>query len=288
MEPEIEQTKEKFRKKSFPWKWVSLITIGLTIIFIVLTVYLFSSLREMNQKTSSLQRQVNDLIRKQQIYSGSQQTVSDGIYQKYQEIIDQLAELKEKEFEDEEIKQKIEELTQEIQKLRTLHPYVRFTEIKASFIPSGVPEIYGGELNISFDAVQDAINKVAILDPTYGQEGKKITLTGTDLERYIKIGSRTSCEYCCGAKTLVNKNGQAACGCDHSQMMRGLAAYLIKNHPKFSDEQILKELNTWKITYFPKQTLTAKFQEMEKAGEPGIKELLEEFPEFLPQMVGGC
>lgn len=23
-------------------------------------------------------------------------------------------------------------------------------------------------------------------------------------------------------------------------------------------------------------------------GEPGIEEILEEFPEFLPQMVGGC
>jgi len=71
-------------------------------------------------------------------------------------------------------------------------------------------------------------------------------------------------------------------------MMRGLAAYLIKNHPELSDDQILNELNTWKITFFPKQTLSAKLLELEKAGESGIKELLEEFPDFLPQMVGGC
>ena len=71
-------------------------------------------------------------------------------------------------------------------------------------------------------------------------------------------------------------------------MMRGLAAYLIINHPEFSDEQILKELNTWKITFFPKQTLSAYLQELVESGEAGIKEILEEFPDFLPQMVGGC
>lgn len=166
--------------------------------------------------------------------------------------------------------------------------YLKFKEIRDSFSPTGVPDVYGKELNISFDEVQDAINKVQIFGPTYGEEGKKIVLTGGDLERYINIGSQTSCEYCCGVATLVEKNGDASCGCAHSIMMRGLAAYLIKNHPELSDEQILKELNTWKITYFPKQTLSAKLQEMEKTGETGIREILEEFPDFLPQMVGGC
>jgi hypothetical protein len=71
-------------------------------------------------------------------------------------------------------------------------------------------------------------------------------------------------------------------------MMRGLAAYLIKNHPELSDKQILTELETWKITYFPKETLMAKLGEMEKAGDSGIKEIQKEFPDFLPKMVGGC
>ncbi len=166
--------------------------------------------------------------------------------------------------------------------------YLKFKTVKASLVPSGVPAIYGEELNISFDEVQDAINKVRVYGPTYGQEGKKIVLTGDDLRRYINIGSQTACKYCCGVTTLVREDGTAACGCAHSIMMRGLAAYLIKNHPELSDDQILEELNTWRATYFPKQTLTEKLAEMEKAGEPGIKELLEEFPEFLPQMVGGC
>ncbi|HDL74941.1 MAG TPA: hypothetical protein ENH06_00970 [bacterium] len=164
--------------------------------------------------------------------------------------------------------------------------YLKFKEIKKDLIPSGIPDVYGDELGISFDSVQDAINKVAPLGPTYGKE--KITLEGADLERYIEIGSLTACQYCCGAKTLVFKDGKAACGCAHSQMMRGLAAYLIKNHPDFSDEEILNELNTWKITFFPKQSLSVKLLELEKAGEPGIKQLLKEFPDFLPEMVGGC
>lgn len=184
----------------------------------------------------------------------------------------------------EDLKVDLENLTEE--EKGAVLAYLRFKKIKEKITPVGVPEIYGRELNISFDQVQDAINKVAPLDPTYGQ--KKITLTGADLQRYIKIGSQIACQYCCGAKTLVREDGEAACGCDHSQMMRGLSAYLIKNHPELSDEQILKELNVWKITYFPKQTLSAYLGELEKAGESGIKEILEEFPEFLPQMVGGC
>lgn len=170
--------------------------------------------------------------------------------------------------------------------------YIKFKEIKKSFIPSGVPEIYGQELGVSFDKVQDAINKTAIFDPTYGADGKKIALTDfnkTELEQYKKIGASIACEYCCGAKTLTNEDGTAACGCDHSQMMRGLAAYLIKNHPQeFTDEQILNELTKWKRTFFPKQTLSAELDKRAKAGEAGIEQILKEFPDFLPQMVGGC
>jgi hypothetical protein len=166
--------------------------------------------------------------------------------------------------------------------------YLKFKKIKASHIPSGIPGDYGKELNISFDQVQDAINKVRIFGPTYGKEGQKITLTDENLKRYINIGSQISCQYCCNAKTLVREDGKAACGCAHSIMMRGLASYLIENHPELSDERILEELNTWKIAYFPKQTLTAKLGELEKAGDDGIKEILKEFPDFLPKMVGGC
>ena len=180
------------------------------------------------------------------------------------------------------------DLTEEEVDLKAASAFLRFREIKRSFTPSGVPDVYGEELNISFDEVQDAIDKVRVYGPTYGEEGKKIILTGDDLNRYIDIGFRIACEYCCGVKTLVREDGTAACGCAHSIMMRGLTAYLIKNHPEMSNDKILDELEKWKITYFPKQTLSEKFKELEEAGETGIKEILEEFPDFLPQMVGGC
>jgi hypothetical protein len=166
--------------------------------------------------------------------------------------------------------------------------YLKFKKIRASFIPSGIPDDYGRELDISFGRVQDAINKARVFGPTYGAKGKKIGLNGEDMRRYIDIGSQISCQYCCRAKTLVRKDGKAACGCAHSIMMRGLTAYLIKNHPQLSNERILDELRNWKITFFPKQTLTAKLQELEKGGEDGVGEVLKEFPDFLPKMVGGC
>jgi len=164
--------------------------------------------------------------------------------------------------------------------------YLKLKEIKKSLISSGVPDIYGSELNINFDKAQEAINRVAPFDLTYGND--KIYLTADELKRYIDIGSQTACRYCCGAVTLVNPDGSAACGCEHSQMMRGLAAYLIKNHPELSNEQILKELNNWRAVFFPKQTLTDKLAEMEQSGDRDIKQIVAEFPEFLPQMVGGC
>lgn len=81
--------------------------------------------------------------------------------------------------------------------------YLKFKEIRAAVTPSGIPEIYGDELNLSFDKVQESMNIMVPYGPTYGQEGKKIVLTGADLERYKNIGSQIACEYCCGVKTLT-------------------------------------------------------------------------------------
>jgi len=123
----------------------------------------------------------------------------------------------------------------------------------SEIIPKGVPEVYGKELGVSYDDVsaantkttEAAIGVLANLD-------NSITLSGDNLQRYIKIGSEIACEYCCGAETLVFSNGQAACGCAHSYAMRGLAKYLIKNHGnEVTDDQILEELGKWKVLFFP-------------------------------------
>jgi len=172
-------------------------------------------------------------------------------------------------------------------------------------ISQGVPGIYGNELGVSFDQVQASMDILKEYDPTYGQ--RKIALTGDGLKRYIDIGLRIACEYCCGAKSIVFNNGQAACGCAHSQAMRGLSAYLIKNHgSEYSNDQILRELARWKGMFFPKQMIQKMAGELQgKQFTPDIAALLigVKLPDYgqgqasapipseinnLPSMVGGC
>lgn len=130
----------------------------------------------------------------------------------------------------------------------------------------------GAELEFSFDDINPydqqkanaAISKLASLD-------QDLTLEGADLERYIKILYKDhgglSCEYCCGARAIIFPNGQAACGCAHSYAMRGLAKYLILNHPDMSDAEILEEAGKLKVLFFP-TVMEGKAQVMEAKGIP--------------------
>ena len=171
-------------------------------------------------------------------------------------------------------------------------------------ISRGLPDTYGAELGVTFDDPVTSMEVMASMDPTYGPN--KIQLTGEELGRYVKVGSMIACEYCCGAKTLVFGNGQAACGCKHSWAMRGLAAYLIKYHGiEYNDEQILRELARWKGLFFPKQMIT-KLTEQLGSGQytPDIAAMLLDVDEKtleklgssspptslaeMPSMVGGC
>lgn len=117
----------------------------------------------------------------------------------------------------------------------------------AAIMPRGTPRQYGAELGVSFDNPEAAIAAV-------GKYDTSISLSGNLLQRYINVAGRISCEYCCGAESIIFTNGQAACGCAHSGMMRGLAKYLLKNHAAdWTDDQLLEELGKWKTTFFPKQ-----------------------------------
>ena len=118
-------------------------------------------------------------------------------------------------------------------------------------VQKGIPEKYGEKLGVSFDQVVTSMDIMKEFDPTYGKE--KIALAGNDLQRYIDIALKISCEFCCGAPAIIDKTGAAACGCAHSQAMRGLAAYLIKNYGQdYTNDQILRELARWKGAFFPK------------------------------------
>ena len=119
-------------------------------------------------------------------------------------------------------------------------------------LPKGIPDVYGKELGISYDDVSvkdpekadSTIKKLALFDVNLNLEGDK-------LKRYILITNSISCEYCCGAQSITFPDGQPACGCAHSYAMRGLAKYLLTEHPEMSDDTILEELGKWKTLFFP-------------------------------------
>jgi len=123
----------------------------------------------------------------------------------------------------------------------------------SSIIPSGTPSIYGKELGIRYEDVSPndpvkADQTIAILKNL----DLTLNLEGENLQRYIQTLIQISCEYCCGAKSIIFSNGQPACGCAHSYAMRGLAKYLLINHgSEFTDDQILEELGKWKVLFFP-------------------------------------
>lgn len=138
-------------------------------------------------------------------------------------------------------------------------------------IPQGSPDIYGAELGISYDDVspQDP-NKADAAIERLSQYDRQIALEGEDLERYINILYRMengiSCEYCCGARSIIFENGEPACGCAHSFAMRGVAKYLITQHgEEYTDAQVLEEVGRWKALFFPAQ-MQQKAQILESQG----------------------
>jgi len=176
--------------------------------------------------------------------------------------------------------------------------------VKLSFI-QGVPDVYGSELSINFDDVQNSMNIMKQFDLGYGNN--KPALSAEEKKRYTDILLRISCEFCCGAAAIVFENGEPSCGCAHSQAMRGLTAYLIKNHgTEYTDDEILRESAKWKGRYFPKQMIQ-KMTNQITSGKytPDIAALLLDvkLPKYgdnnasapvpsdikdLPSMVGGC
>lgn len=127
----------------------------------------------------------------------------------------------------------------------------------SEIIPTGVPSIYGEELKISYNDV--SVTNPQLADQTISilsRIDRSETLEGKDLERYIDIlynmEGGMSCEYCCGAKSIIFSDGQSACGCAHSYAMRGLTKFLIKYHgDEFTDMEILQEIGKWKVLFFP-------------------------------------
>lgn len=151
----------------------------------------------------------------------------------------------------------------------------------SDIIPSGIPEFYGEELGVSYDEPIAGLDVLKKLD-------NAISLEGELQERYIKVTTSISCEFCCGAKAITFPDGKAACGCAHSYAMRGLAKYLLQNHADdYTDQEVLNELTKWKTLFFPKQMTK---RALELAAQEGTynEDLLTQVNESVPDMIGGC
>ncbi|MBI2671200.1 hypothetical protein HYX18_04470 [Candidatus Woesearchaeota archaeon] len=174
-------------------------------------------------------------------------------------------------------------------------------EIINKLIPKGTPEVYGNELGISYDDPVKSLSKLAALDRVVQDS----SLTSEEKSRYINIGTKISCEFCCSAPAVIDSQGRSLCGCSHAASFKGLAKYLVKNHPEMSDEQILWELTKWKSIYYPKNMVEkavlanqnglelspdvlndrALIQKLKSGQKSSVGDINSA---DLPEMVGGC
>ncbi len=149
----------------------------------------------------------------------------------------------------------------------------------AAVIPQGQPW-WGAELGVTFDdpvAMLKVLNYYDDLEGNSGRGSKPIVLSAAAQQRYIAIGMSISCEYCCGASTMVFQDGTPACGCAHSGAMRGLAKYLLSKYPERSDAEILGEVAKVKAISFPQQTVQKYLASTGSSATAA-----------LPSQVGGC
>lgn len=169
-------------------------------------------------------------------------------------------------------------------------------DVIKALIPTGTPEQYGQELGISFDDPVPSLTVLAKLDRAIPTS----SLTPEQKTRYIATTSRISCEYCCSAPAVADSNGRDLCGCSHALAIRGLAKYLVTQHPDdWTDDQIYWEVTRWKALFFPKNMVqkgVALVNNNMELTAPALNDLqlLKKISTgatdigALPNMVGGC
>ena len=137
-------------------------------------------------------------------------------------------------------------------------------------VPKGVPE-YGGAASVSYDSVDKSLQ-------TLVGYHTNIKLSGSDQQRYIKIGTtrETACEFCCGIGEagFADEKGNLQCECAHTLALSGLTKWLIKN-TNYSDEQIVGAIKSWKGIFFPGPMVSKELNKRginpESAGLPSIQ-----------------
>ena len=135
-----------------------------------------------------------------------------------------------------------------------------------------------------------------------------IQLTPEEEQRWQKLTSVFTCDFCCGGPNSVTTINR--CGCAHAYAWQGMAKFFIKYYPQYTDEQILGEMTKWKGLWYPQgmiqDYLVYTGQQpasiLTHGGSVGIKQqFLQQAPntqqpthasatplDDLPSMVGGC
>ncbi len=185
----------------------------------------------------------------------------------------------------------------------------------AAVVPTGTPfyvlEGPGSE-KIKGASFDDPITSQKVWASLLGSRrfgtANAIQLTPEEEQRWEKITSVFTCDYCCGGPNSVTTINR--CGCAHSYGWQGMAKFFIKYHPSYSDEQIMGEMTKWKGLWYPQgmiqDYLVYTGQQpatiLTHGGSVGIRQqFLQQAPnsqhqtqttatplDELPSMVGGC
>ena len=135
-----------------------------------------------------------------------------------------------------------------------------------------------------------------------------IQLTPEEEQRWQRLTSVFTCDFCCGGPNSVTTINR--CGCAHSYAWQGMAKFFIKYYPQYTDEQIMGEMTKWKGLWYPQgmiqDYLVYTGQQpatiLTHGGSIGIRQqFLQQAPnseqqthatatplDELPSMVGGC
>ena len=185
----------------------------------------------------------------------------------------------------------------------------------AAVVPTGTPfyvlEGSGAE-KIKGATFDDPITSQKVWASLLGSKrfgtANAIQLTPEEEQRWNKLTSVFTCDFCCGGPNSVTTINR--CGCAHSYAWQGMAKFFIKYYPNYTDEQILGEMTKWKGLWYPQgmiqDYLVYTGQQpasiLTHGGSTGIKQqLLQQSAntqqqthaqatplDQLPSMVGGC
>ncbi|MBI2102155.1 hypothetical protein HYT53_06105 [Candidatus Woesearchaeota archaeon] len=126
----------------------------------------------------------------------------------------------------------------------------------ATVVPIGTPfyvlEGPGAE-NVKGASFDDPLTSQKVWASLLGSRrfgtANAIQLTPEEEQRWQRLTSVFTCDFCCGGPNSVTTINR--CGCAHSYAWQGMAKFFIKYYPDYTDEQILGEMTKWKGLWYP-------------------------------------